>query len=269
MEGWFDAQIMDFIHSNAELIPEDEIDTLLCENGGHEFGCHNYPYSRSVAGRRPKHAVAATQQISSSSSKSTGVSPGASAPGGTCTGDFPGDTCATTVAPPGGEDEFAHVPAMPVLTTNDVEEHRHKHGGPRLAYNAAVARPVGAKEIAATPLAQKAINDEWTRLRAVQRPDGKRGCWDEEAVMEWRDVKRAAQLSGTTAHIGGIFAICVEKNSELEPSKRKYKGRAVFGGDQVRDEAGNWAIFQDLGSCPATMDAARAGDAHGCLPGHA
>ena len=107
------------------------------------------------------------------------------------------------------------------------------------------------------------------RLRAVPRPDGKKGCWDEERVVEWRDVKRAAQLSGTTTHIGRIFAICVEKNSELEPEKRKFKGRAVFGGDQVRDECGNWAMFQDLGSCPATMDAARAGDVYGCLPGHA
>ena len=143
------------------------------------------------------------------------------------------------------------------------------HNGPRLAFNAAVARPVGAKEIASTPLAQKSINDEWARLRAVARPDGKFGCWDEDLVAKWRDIKRAAALSGTTAHIGRIFAICVEKNSELPPEKRKYKGRAVFGGDQVRDEAGNWAIFPDLGSCPATMEAARAGDAYGCLPGHA
>ena len=29
------------------------------------------------------------------------------------------------------------------------------------------------------------------------------------------------------------------------------------------------AIFQDLGSCPATMEAARAADAYGCYPGHA
>ena len=51
--------------------------------------------------------------------------------------------------------------------------------------------------------------------------------------------------------------------------RRKYKGRAVFAGDRVRDEAGQWAIFQELGSCPATMEAARAADAYGCLPGHA
>ena len=154
---------------------------------------------------------------------------------------------------------------MPALSS--IQEHRPKVG-PRLAFNAAVARPVGAKETAATPLAQEALAKEWARLRAVPRPDGKFGCWDEGQVAEWSDVRRAAKLSGTTAHIGRAFAICVEKNSELEPPQRKYKGRAVFGRDQVRDESGNWAIFQDLGSCTASMDAARAGDVYGSLPGH-
>jgi hypothetical protein len=32
----------------------------------------------------------------------------------------------------------------------------------------------------------------------------------------------------------------------------------------------NWevALFQDLGSCPATMEAGKAVDAYGCFPGH-
>ena len=75
----------------------------------------------------------------------------------------------------------------------------------------------------------------------------------------------------TTAHIGRIFGIVVDKNHELPEAdpKRKFKGRAVFGGDNVKDEVGNWALFQDLGSCPATMEAARAADAYGCMPGNA
>ena len=120
-------------------------------------------------------------------------------------------------AVPGGEHEFAHVPAMPTLVTQEVEEHRTKGSGPRQAFNAAVARPVGAKEIASTPRAQESLDAEWARLRAVPRPDGKKGCWDEDQVCEWQDIKRAAALSGGKAHIGRIFAICVEKNSELEP----------------------------------------------------
>ena len=117
----------------------------------------------------------------------------------------------------------------------------------------------------------KAVMDaEWARLRAVPRPDGQLGVWDEALVQEWRDVRRQALQCGTKAHIGRIFGIVVEKNHELpeHDPKRKYKGRAVFGGDNVKDEAGSWALFQDLGSCPATMEAARAGDAYGCMPGH-
>ena len=60
-----------------------------------------------------------------------------------------------------------------------------------------------------------------------------------------------------------VFGIVVEKNHELDPKdpRRKYKGRAVFQGNHVRDQDGNWALFADLGSSPATMEAARAADA--------
>ena len=114
------------------------------------------------------------------------------------------------------------------------------------------------------------MQDEWDRLRRVPRPDGKLGVWDESGVMEWRDVQRAARRAGTTATVGLVFGIVVEKNHELDPSdkRRKYKGRAVYQGNNVRDQDGNWAIFADLGSSPATMEAARAADAYGLLPGH-
>ena len=115
------------------------------------------------------------------------------------------------------------------------------------------------------------MRDEWSRLRAVPQPCGKRkGCWDEDRVQEWCKVRDAASTKGEKIHVGRVFGILVEKGSELvaDDPRRKFKGRAVFGGNDVRDEAGNWAIFQDLGSCPATMDAARAADAYGCFEGH-
>ena len=49
-------------------------------------------------------------------------------------------------------------------------------------------------------------------------------------------------------HVGRIFDICVEKGSELplgDPA-RKYKGRVVFQGNQVKDENWEVAMFQDL-----------------------
>jgi hypothetical protein len=46
------------------------------------------------------------------------------------------------------------------------------------------------------------------------------------------------------------------------------KGRVVFQGNQVYDQNHNYAIFQDLGSSPATLQAAKAVDFFGCLPNH-
>ncbi|CAE7815308.1 unnamed protein product [Symbiodinium sp. CCMP2456] len=102
-------------------------------------------------------------------------------------------------------------------------------------YSACVARPVDRKERAANPKAKAALDKE-----------------------------------GETAHVGRIFDICVEKNSELPETdpNRKFKGRVVFEGCHVKDEGNNWAIFSEITSCPATMEAGKAADAFGLLPGH-
>ena len=70
--------------------------------------------------------------------------------------------------------------------------------------------------------------------------------------------------------MGLIFGIVVEKNHELPEHDpiRQYKGRAVFQGNNVWDQAGNWVVVQELGSCPATMEAARCADAYGLMPEH-
>ena len=49
---------------------------------------------------------------------------------------------------------------------------------------------------------------------------------------------------------------------------RKMKGRAVLLGNNVVDESFDWAQFQDLGSGPPSMEAARAADALGLFPGY-
>ena len=141
--------------------------------------------------------------------------------------------------------------------------HRPHVVGARLPWNACVARSVGKREIETNPKAQAALKKEWDRLRAIK-------CWDESVVREWTDVAREAKQSQSKAHIGRIFAVCVEKNSELPDSdpSRKFKGRVVFQGSNVKDENWDWAIFQELASCPATMEAAKAADAYGCCPGH-
>jgi hypothetical protein len=114
------------------------------------------------------------------------------------------------------------------------------------------------------------MQSEWDRLRAVPRPDGKKGTWDEDGVREWATVRREARMNEEVANVGMVFGICVEKNHELPEAdvRRKFKGRAVFQGNNVRDQDGNWAIFQELGSCPATLEAARCADCYGLAPGN-
>ena len=67
-----------------------------------------------------------------------------------------------------------------------------------------------------------------------------------------------------------LFGICVEKNSELPEGHeaRKFKYRVVFQGNRVVNQNYEAAMFNDLGSSPATMDAARAADCYGSAPGH-
>ncbi|CAE7637278.1 unnamed protein product, partial [Symbiodinium sp. KB8] len=60
-------------------------------------------------------------------------------------------------------------------------------------------------------------------------------------------------------HVGKIFEICVEKGSELPEGDplRKFKGRTVFQGNNVKDENNDTALFSELGSSPATMEAGK------------
>ena len=45
-------------------------------------------------------------------------------------------------------------------------------------------------------------------------------------------------------------------------------GRVVFQGNNVHDQAGNYAIFAELTSCPVAMEASKFVDAYGFFKGH-
>eukprot|EP00959_Pyramimonas_sp_CCMP1952_P342737 7180153-Pyramimonas_sp.AAC.1 len=81
-----------------------------------------------------------------------------------------------------------------------------------------LARSVSKDEARANRDAQAALRKECNRLRDI-------GTWNEQGVREYSDV--VAELNGQTAHFGRLFAILVEKNSELPlgHKDRKYKGR--------------------------------------------
>ena len=128
---------------------------------------------------------------------------------------------------------------------------------------AMVARPVGRKELLSNPKAQASLDVEWDKLM-------KKKAWDMASVREWDDVSSEAKKRGKKAHVGKVSEICVEKGSELPPNDplRKFKRRTVFQGNNVRDENSDSALFSELGSSPATMEAGKALDAYGHAPGN-
>ena len=131
-----------------------------------------------------------------------------------------------------------------------------------LLMTAAVARLIPRSEVANTPEAKKALDVEWEKLRS-------KGTWDESRVKECKTVIAEAKAKGEKAHIARIFEACYLKGSELavgDPS-RKYKGRTVFEGNRVVDENYEQAMFAELGSSPASMEAGKIVDLYGSQPG--
>ena len=103
-----------------------------------------------------------------------------------------------------------------------IQKHRRKNERKRFyPLCALVARPVGEREIREQPLAQTAMDAECQRLRD-------KGVWDEYEAFEWDDIRRKANKKGETVHMGYLFGICVEKNSDLSQQYRKYKGTSCI-----------------------------------------
>ena len=124
----------------------------------------------------------------------------------------------------------ADAPVMPKKSRPD-SGHRAHVRPPEALWNILVARPVTRKEALGNPAAHEAVMKEWDELR-------KQRVWDEKRVKPWAEVRAEAKRTGRTIHVGRIFDICVEKNHELPQSdaRRKFKGRVVFGGNNVRDQ---------------------------------
>ena len=163
----------------------------------------------------------------------------------------------------------SHTPAMPTSRVSS-QQHRDKntHWGLPInqcipIFNAMVTRQVTRKEMLANPKAMEAFMKEW------------QGHWDQDVydfsiVREHDDVANEARRTGSKVHMARVHGLIYEKNFQLKEDnpQRKFKGRGVVLGDQVKDQNMEAALFQDLGNTPATFDASRWADFYGCLPGH-
>ena len=105
-----------------------------------------------------------------------------------------------------------------------------------------------------------AVNAEWKQLDDIT-------AWDYSTVCNHSDKCKEAEASGKTIHFGRVFPLCRIKHSELAAIFHRYKGRVVFGGNQIRDEMGTLAVFLEQGASASSMTAAKLLDALSRMPG--
>ena len=114
--------------------------------------------------------------------------------------------------------------------------HRQRNSRPLFGF---AARPVRKDEIASVREDKLAMDEEFGKL-------SRKDTFGWSSVAEARDVAAKARRTSKKMHVGRVFGTCVEKGSELPKGSkgRNYKGRYVFQGNDVRDEYGNYAVFQ-------------------------
>ena len=136
------------------------------------------------------------------------------------------------------------IPSMP-CTTSVSTDHREKNPALKSCFNVMVTRPVTRKEMMNNPKAVEAFMKEW------------KGLWDQEVfdfstTREYDDVVAEAKKKGEKIHMARVHGLIYEKNYQLKEDDpaRKFKGRGVLLGDQVKDQNMEAALFQDLGNSP-------------------
>ena len=158
----------------------------------------------------------------------------------------------------------ASFPSMPCVQ-HMKDDHRERLGSSFVGdvfRSALVSRPVGRKEMLSDPEALESMMKEWKGQWTAE-------VYDFKMVREYDDVVREAN-KGEEIHMARVHGICVEKHSELpkDDKRRKFKGRGVLLGNQVKNQNFEAALFQDLGNSPASFESSRWADMYGCLPGH-
>ena len=108
--------------------------------------------------------------------------------------------------------------------------------------------------------AQEALEAEWKKL------EDKR-AWLVDKVQSKKVIMAEAKKNGKLVHFGSLMDLCFEKHSEQPIENRKYKGRVVFRGDQVKDQENTHAVFNEQTSSSSHMASAKLLDAMARMPG--
>lgn len=152
-----------------------------------------------------------------------------------------------------------HVFSMP-CDAKVRQSHRQKvvYGYPCMPIDE-VMYEVGAKELTVGALVHRLLDrNEWKgrpeALEAIRREkEGllQEGTWLESEIISKQE---AMQRHPGTTHFGSLMVIVSIKGYEKDPSAWKVKARVVFRGDNVRDQDGLAATFQELhASAPSSI----------------
>ena len=154
------------------------------------------------------------------------------------------------------------VPALPVMPFQQ-DPHRTRlqdYHTPDLCGLATIHRLLTRDEMRKDPKAIQAIKEEGKGIRA-------QGVWSDDSVMEKSERIALAKKTGRTIHMAELMTIASIKHWE-HPSQRKYKGRVVFRGDQVRDTWGGAAQFGELYAAPTNIQAINLAVWYGMISGN-
>ena len=100
---------------------------------------------------------------------------------------------------------------------------------------------------------------QWTN---IERSSKRFQCGNLDEVKSKKEVIPEAQREKKKVHFATLMDICHLKSAELEPKHQKYKGRAVFRGDIVKDDSGAYAVVTEQGSSASQMTAAKSHGRH-------
>ena len=88
------------------------------------------------------------------------------------------------------------------------------------------------------PEAVEALEKEWKQLEQLP-------AWGPKQVKEKAEVQAKSDQTGIPVHFAELMALCFLKNAELGEALRKYKGRVVLRGDNIKDKEGYQVVFTE------------------------
>jgi hypothetical protein len=198
------------------------------------------------------------------------------------TESYPMPLCRTMLASLFGSHK--HAPAMPCIPVQAQHEHRECIEHPADFAASPMTEPIGfvmeQEECAFAPPVHAMVTKLLDRAETNRNPRAiaavkaeadalvDAGTWLESTVIEKDELLKQVGKSGERIHLGELMKICSVKFFEMASEFWKYKGRICFRGDNVKDQDGAVAVFQEMSSSPTAVQGVNANVAYGCLPGH-